>query len=96
MPSYRVRIPVGLLRPGVAPEDLLPAATDAAAALTTVEARDVAIVRGAPVISVRFTAEDDGDAARVARRVETAVRERATAGRASTECRAGSRWRPVR
>ncbi|WP_127131085.1 hypothetical protein [Georgenia sp. SYP-B2076] len=96
MPSYRVRMAVGLLRPGVAPEGLLPAAADAAAEVVTVEARDVAIVRGAPVISVRFTADDDGDADAVARRVEATVRGLATPGRPNLECRAGGRWRPVR
>ncbi|MFH5824813.1 hypothetical protein [Georgenia sp. AZ-5] len=96
MPSYRVTVPVGNLRAGVAPEGVLPAAADAAGALMTVEARDVAIVRGEALVRVRFAADDDGDADHVAARVTAAVRRRATAGQARLECRAGSRWRRVR
>ncbi len=96
MPSYRVRMSVGLLHPGVEPAAVLPAAADAAAALTTVEARDVALVRGEPLVSVRFTADDDGDADHVAFRVAAAVGALAAAGPVRLECRAGARWRPVR
>jgi hypothetical protein len=96
MPSYRVRLAVGLLHRGVDPAAVLPAAADAAAELTTVEARDVALVRGEPLVSVRFTADDDGDADHVAVGVTSAVRALATVGRAQLECRAGNRWRPVR
>ncbi|MPV89255.1 hypothetical protein GB882_11305, partial [Georgenia ruanii] len=87
---------VGLLHPGVDPAAVLPAAADAAAALTTVEARDVALVRGEPLVSVRFTADDDDDADHVAFRVAAAVAALAGTGHVRLECRAGARWRPVR
>jgi hypothetical protein len=96
VPSYRVRLVVGTLLPGTEPGSVLPAAAGAAAALATVEAYDVAVVRGEAVVSVRFTADDDGDADDVSRRVDDAVRTLAQVGRARLECRAGSRWRPVR
>lgn len=96
MASYRVRVPVGNLRPGVEPEQLLPAAADAAATLTTVEARDVVLARGVAMVHVRFTAPDDGDADVVARRVEDAVRRLAVAGHGRLEASSRGRWRLVR
>ena len=95
MPSYRVRLIVGLLHPGVPPELLLPEAADAAAATTTVEAKDVGIVGGRPQITVRVTAADDGEARLVAARVhETACGLAEVSGPALTQ-RVGGRWRDV-
>ncbi|TRW43932.1 hypothetical protein FJ693_15705 [Georgenia yuyongxinii] len=96
MPSYRVRLSVGTLLPGTEPESVLPAAADAAAGLATVEARDVAVVRGEAVVSVRFTADEDTDADHVAGRAERAVRTLAQVGRVRLERRAGNRWFLVR
>jgi len=62
MPSYRVIMTIGALRPGVRPDAVLPAAAAAAAEKTTVEASDLAVVAGSARATVRFTA-DDGDAA---------------------------------
>ena len=59
MPSYRVVLTVGLLRPGVAAADVLPAAAAAARARTTVEAYDVGVVHGRPRLTVRYTSDDD-------------------------------------
>ena len=58
MPSYRITITIGALRPGVEPPSVLPAAARAADELTTVEASDLGIVSGMPRIVVRFTADD--------------------------------------
>jgi hypothetical protein len=96
VPSYRVRIPVGRLHRGVTPESVLPAAATAVDRLATVEAKDVALVRGVALVSVRFTAQDDRDATRVAQRAAEAVASLAAAGTAGLECRAGNRWRTVR
>lgn len=49
---------IGMLRPGISPDRVLPAAADAAADLTTVEAADLGIVAGSPRITIRFTADD--------------------------------------
>ena len=93
--SYRTTMGVTFLRPGTEPEAVLPAAARAARARTTVEASDVAVVRGAARITVRFTAEDDCAAVEVARGVHAAVV--ALAGVASPDLarRYGPRWRPV-
>jgi hypothetical protein len=58
MPDYRVTMNIGALREGIAPASVLPAAAAAAAELTMVEASDLAIVAGAPRITVRYEAED--------------------------------------
>lgn len=96
MPSYRVRMVVGDMRPGVDPADVLPAAADAAAELTAVEAQYLEVVRGEPRLTVRFEASDD----EVAGQVRRAVVERADAmvevlaSRVSR--RWGARWYPLR
>lgn len=95
MPSYRVRLTVGLLHPGVPPERLLPEAADAAAETTTVEAKDVGIVGGRPLITVRFTAADDGEAQEVAARVYESARGLAQVSGPSLTQRVGGRWRDV-
>ncbi|MEE6296997.1 hypothetical protein [Georgenia wangjunii] len=96
MPSYRVRIGVGMLRPGVDPESVLPCGADAAAALTTVEARDVELRGGRARILVRFTAADDADAHLTARAVHAAVDALAQVGLPELTCRYGNRWISVR
>ncbi|HEY5515334.1 MAG TPA: hypothetical protein VIK12_03915 [Pengzhenrongella sp.] len=95
MPSYRITLGVVVLRPGVAPEVVLPAAAGAAGARTNVESSDVAVVHGEARITVRFTAEGDAEAVGVARGVHAAVV--ALAGVTSPELtrRYGPRWHPV-
>lgn len=62
MPSYRVTIGIGRLAPGVSPDTVLPTAAAAAAELAVVEASDLAVVAGAPRITVRFTEDNDAAA----------------------------------
>lgn len=95
MPSYRITLCVGLMRPGVEPVAVLPAAAGAARELTTLESSDVAVVRGEARITVRFLAEDTREAVGVARRVHAAVV--ALAGVTSPELarRHGPKWHPV-
>ncbi len=59
MPSFRVTLTIGALRPGVSPDTVLPAAAEAVAEVTTLEASSVAVVRGEARITVRFTADED-------------------------------------
>lgn len=73
MPSYRITMTVGALRPGADPAAVLPSAAAEAARVATLEANDLQVVRGEPRLTVRFTAEDDAAAERVA----GAVRQRA-------------------
>ncbi|WP_341359316.1 hypothetical protein V5H98_16515 [Georgenia sp. M64] len=95
MPSYRVRVPVGLLNPGVAPESVLPAASNAVARLVSVEARDLAVVAGRAVVTVRFTAADDGEALTAADAAVAEVAALASTGRAAVERRDRGRWAPL-
>lgn len=95
MPSYRVTLAVGTLQPGVDPEAVLPAACDAARALATVESWDVGIVRGQARITVRFTADVDGDAHQVAGAVQDAVDRLADTWGTRVTRRWGNRWHPA-
>lgn len=95
MTSYRVTLAVGLLHPGTDPAAVLPAAADAARAVTKVEAQDVAVVAGEARVVVRYLATDDDAAARIGRRVRDRVRSLAEVPRATVSRRSGPRWLPV-
>lgn len=95
MPSYRVTSVIGMLRPGVRPETVLPAAVAAGTELTTVEASDVSVVAGQARITVRFTADDDPAAARVADHVCATTGALADLGTVTLTRRYGGRWYPV-
>jgi hypothetical protein len=73
VPSFRVTMTIGALRPGVAPDAVVPHAAAAAAELTTVEASDVAVVTGHARVTVRFTADDPELALQIADHVVTAT-----------------------
>ncbi|SFN84082.1 hypothetical protein SAMN05216219_2317 [Mycetocola miduiensis] len=60
MPSFRVTVTIGALLPGVEPESVVPFAAAAAARSAVVEASDLAVVRGAARVIVRYTADDVG------------------------------------
>jgi hypothetical protein len=90
--SYRITLVLGDLVPGVAPESVLPAAADAARVRVTVEASDVAVVRGEARITVRFTADDDGQAVDVARRVRAVVSGLVDVSSPRLTRRYGARW----
>lgn len=92
MPSYRVTIGIGALVAGVTPDAVLPAAAAGAAALTTVEASDLAVVGGLPRLVVRFTAEDRPDAQQVAMSVLEATRAVAQPLTCTITRRVGGRW----
>lgn len=92
MPSFRIMLTVGALRPGVHPASVLPECAAAAAALTTVEASDIGVVAGTPRLTVRFTADDPAAAARIAQAVLTSARELAAVSRSTLTRRDGGRW----
>lgn len=95
MPSYRVTMTVGMLRPGVSPDRVLPTAADAAAELTTVEASDLGIVAGSPRITIRFTADDAELASQLGHHVASRTSEAAEVlGWRVTE-RVKGRWQAV-
>ncbi|MEY9851325.1 hypothetical protein ACFQ9V_07260 [Leifsonia sp. NPDC056665] len=92
MPSFRVIIPVGLLRPDVAPTEIEPAAAAAVAELTTVEASSVDVVSREARITVRFTADGAHDALRVAQHAVAVLGSLADTGDWRLTERVGGRW----
>ena len=95
MPSFRVTVTIGALRPGVEPESVLPFAADAAARSAVVEASDLAVVRGAARIVVRYTADDVGAGWQVGADVVRRLRVVAEPGTWTVTVRDGGRWYPV-
>ncbi|WP_372592965.1 hypothetical protein [Actinotalea sp.] len=96
MPSYRVRMVVGALRLGTDPAQVLPTATEAAREHTAVEAGQVDILRGEPVLTVRYEAADDLAAAGVGRAVVERVDAMAVVETSRVMRRFGNRWYPMR
>nr|WP_297425267.1 hypothetical protein [uncultured Actinotalea sp.] len=96
MPSYRVRMVVGMLHRGVDPATVLPAAADAARALTPVEGTALEVVRGQPRLTVRYEAPDDLTAAGVGRAVVARVDELVDVETSRVTRRFGARWYPMR
>ena len=96
MPSYRITMTIGALKPGVAPDSVLPAAADAAREFCTVEAADVGIVAGMPRVTVRFTADDAELALQVGRHVVAVTGMAAEPLAWKVTERVGGRWYVVR
>ena len=92
MPSYRVLLAVGSLRPGARPDALLPQAAASAAEHTTVEANDIMMVRGEPQLVVRFTGADDPFALGVGAAVESTIAQLADVRSARVTRRDGGAW----
>ncbi|ROP75277.1 hypothetical protein EDF18_1896 [Frigoribacterium sp. PhB107] len=92
MPSYRVMLSVGSLRPGVRPDTLLPSAAASAAEHATVEANDIMMLRGEPQLVVRFTGTDDGFALGVGSAVESTIDRLAEVRGARVTRRDGGAW----
>ncbi|MFD2338900.1 hypothetical protein FGG90_04160 [Clavibacter tessellarius] len=92
MPSYRITMTVGALRAGADPSAVLPAAARVAAERATLEANDIQVVRGEPRLTVRFTADDDDMAERVAGTVRARTAELVDVPRASITRRDGGTW----
>ena len=92
MPSFRVIIPVGRLRPDVVPAAVEPAAAAAVSELTTVEATSVDVVSREARLTVRFTADGAHDALRIAEHAVAAVGALAQTGDWRLTERVGGRW----
>ena len=92
MASYRIALGVGRLAVGVDPETILPTAADAARARVNVEASEVSVVRGEARVTVRYVADDDGQAVDVARRVRAVLSSCADVTSAALTRRYGARW----
>lgn len=96
MPSYRVRLAIGLLHPGADPAEVLPTAVAAARERTAVEAGEIDVVRGVARVTVRFEAPDDLSAAGIARAVVGATEVLAEVEVSRVTRRFGARWYPLR
>jgi hypothetical protein len=96
MPSYRVTITIGRLSLGVRPDAVLPTAAEAAAEFATVEASDVAVVRGAARITVRFAEEDSEVALSIGEHIVARTSALAEPVAWAVTVRDGGRWYPVR
>lgn len=94
MPSFRITLTVGALRPGVHPASVLPLAAATAAALTTVEASDLTVVADTPRLTVRYTADDPASAARIGQAVLATATGLAAVIRSTLTQRVGGRWMP--
>jgi hypothetical protein len=92
VPSFRVIVAVGSLRPGVQPTEVLPAAANAAAELTVVEASSVDVVAREARLTVRFTADTVDETIAVAEHVVERIRSLAEVGRWQVTERVGGRW----
>lgn len=95
MPSFRVTMTIGALRPGVDPERVQPRAEDAAREVAVLESSQVDVVRGEARLTVRFTAEDAEIALQVARHVIATTADVAQLGAATITRRDGGTWRRV-
>ncbi|WP_431245254.1 hypothetical protein [Leifsonia xyli] len=92
MPSFRVIVPVGRLRPGVDPRSIEPAAADAAREQAVVEASSVDVVAGEARLTVRFTGDDVRSAIRVAEHTIARIETLAETGDWRVTERVGGRW----
>ena len=92
MPSYRVTMIVGTLELGVRPEEVLPTLSGAVADYTTVEASDIAIVAGAPRVTVRYTADTDEAAYLIAEQAIDGARVSVEPIAWQVTRRVGGRW----
>jgi len=84
------------MRLGHDPADVLPAATGAARERTAVESGQVEIVRGMPVLTVRYESVDDLTASGIGRVVVERVDSMVVVETSRVTRRFGNRWYPMR
>jgi len=92
MPSYRVTMVIGALKPGVNPGAVLPLAAAAGRELVTVEASDLAVVAGEARITVRFTADELEIARQVGAHIVAVTDQSARVLRSAVTERVKNRW----
>lgn len=85
-----------MLHAGTDPESVLPTAAAAGRELTTVEAWDLGIVRGEARITIRFLADDDAAAFRIADHICAVTGADAQINGQKVTRRYGGRWFPIR
>ncbi|MFJ8894354.1 hypothetical protein ACIRCZ_07200 [Leifsonia sp. NPDC102414] len=92
MPSFRVIVAVGLLHPGVQPDAVVPAAAEAVAELTLVEASSLDVVSREARVTVRFMADDVDQAIPIAEHAVDRIHSLADTGPWRLTERVGGRW----
>lgn len=101
MPSYRCTVEILELRPGHAPEEVMDAAVSGVAGGHLVEANQLDLARGVPVIRVRFlvdptnASQEDADSRDAARDMSGALGPVARHGPLRITRRERGRWLPV-
>ncbi len=96
VPSFRVILGIGALRPGVQPPTVLPVIAEAVAEVATVEASAVELIAGEPRLVIRFTADDPEHAERVAEEADATAGAVAQVLSRRVTRRVGGRWELVR
>lgn len=86
---------VGAVSVGIRPDAVVPRIADAVRAAATVEAADLAVVRGSVQVTVRFTGEDDAQARSVAGLAVAAGKLIADIVTWRITRRVSGQWRPV-
>lgn len=100
MPSYRLELEIGQLRPGAAPHQVMDAAVSSCEG-QHVDATDVVVIGGTPRIRVRFSVaassggEEDTVAREAAAGMRRAVEQVAATGRQRLLRRRRGDWLPV-
>ena len=100
VPSYRMELEIGRLRPGSAPEQVMDAALSSCAP-HHVDATDVTLIGGTPRIRVRFSvpgsspSEENAAARATASRMRDAVHRIADTGVQDLRRRRRGDWLPV-
>ncbi len=92
VPSFRVIIGIGALRPGVHPATVLPGIADAVGEVATVEASSVELIAGEPRVVIRFTADDAAHAERIAEEADATAGAVARVLSRFLTRRVGGRW----
>lgn len=92
MPSYRLILTVANVLAPIAPEEILPRATDALKKHVNVEAFDLRITRGKPQLVLRYTAADKQEAARAAYASENEISSFIEVTRMQNLQRVHGRW----
>lgn len=95
VPSFRVILGIGALRPGVHPPTVLPVIAEAVAEVATVEASAVELVAGEPRVVIRFTADDPAHAVRIAEEADATAGAVAQVLNRRVTRRVGGRWERV-
>ncbi|QUY61119.1 Hypotetical protein [Gulosibacter molinativorax] len=95
MPSYRVTLRLGRFIAPIAPQDVQPRIREACAEVATVEACDIALERGMPVVVTRFTGLSDAEAVSVGVHTRDSAANFCVVEHAAVTKRVRNRWLPI-